>query len=713
MTAGAQAHTAAITADIPFQAVLSRCLIYQDVESGRRCAILAEPTQQTLTAQRAAEAAIIRVWESLRELRHLDLADAASRALANAHTTVRKANLLPGGQRRSELGLVGMSLCISDERELVVALAAPAQALVLQDGQIFPIPSFDLRREGRSFNDPAVASLPLGGALFEPSLFATEIETGDRVVLCSDLVAKELAKLAESYPGRLQNRLSSILRLETDEAEPKLRELIGTERTNLLAVYAPADPLTADGDVPQTIVRNEPTVSMQTTMAPAADLSTPNAGELARKSMSATAPVLASDKPAAIAPLSGDVFSKHVRQNSPLRESIRVWVPRGPWEAIPLWSVGLVILLLLAFGGGARWYQAELDRQDQADAFLAEADLQLSTLGISNDEEVLRAQVAAAETSLESAREYGATEEELAARQVALVEGQDRINGINRLEGVQVVGQIPDGLSTMYTGSTPPQLLRAGDHIYLIDGTVYRIDRSNGQLIQMIEPGVKTDRVTPGTIIDATAEGSMLIATDGKSIFKLQETDSWDAKRLGLLEANTPWLVTSVGSFGGAWYLLNGEAGSIFRFNPETLDQAPTDWTEGAYRDQLYNAVDFVIDGSIYIITSDNRFEVFYQGDAVEVENPPEVQNPIAIYGGLDTAYIWVFEMREGVPTVIRIERGSYATVTYQVPFDWNSGAGLDDLANVRDFVVLENRGEVIFVTDTQIWQAFLPQIED
>ncbi|MEZ4498335.1 MAG: hypothetical protein R2845_16515 [Thermomicrobiales bacterium] len=65
------------------------------------------------------------------------------------------------------------------------------------------------------------------------------------------------------------------------------------------------------------------------------------------------------------------------------------------------------------------------------------------------------------------------------------------------------------------------------------------------------------------------------------------------------------------------------------------------------------------------------------------------------------------------MPTVIRIERGSFATVTYQVPFDWNSGAGLDDLANVRDFVVLENRGEVIFVTDTQIWQAFLPQIED
>lgn len=710
MTAGAQAHTAAITADIPFEAVLARCLIYHDAEHGRRYAVLAEPTQPTLTAQRAAEAAIIRVWESVRELRHLDLAETASRSLANAHSTVRRANLLPGGQRRSELGLVGMALCISDEHEMVVALAAPAQALVLQDDQIFPIPSFRHRDAGQSVSDPLYGSLPLGGALFEPALFATEIESGDRVLLCNDLVAKSLADLAVDYPGRLQNRLTSIMRLDSDEAEPKLRELLGSDRSNLLAVYAPADPLTESGEVLQTVVRNEVTQPARSSAKPAT--TSASSGELARKAMSATAPVLASDKPASIAPLSGDVFARHVRQNSALRESLRVWVPRGPWEAIPLWSIGLVILLILAFGGGARWYQAELDRQDQADAYLAEADLQLSTLGISSDQEILRAQVEAAEAALQQAREHGATEDELAERQVALVEGQDRINGINRLESIQVFGQIPAELATIYEGSTAPQLIRAGDHVYLIDGTVYRIDRGTGQLIRMIEPGVKTDRVTPSTIIDATSEGSMLIATDGKSIFKLQENDSWDAKRLGLLEANAPWLVTSVGSFGGAWYLLNGDAGSIFRFNPETLDQAPTDWTEGQYRNELYGALDFVIDGSIYVITSDNRFEVFFQGDLQQIENPPQLQNPVAIYGGIDTAYIWVLEMREGVPTLVRVERGTYETVTYQVPFDWNSGAGLDDLANVRDFVVLENRGEVILVTDTQVWQGFLPQIE-
>ena len=532
------------------------------------------------------------------------------------------------------------------------------------------------------------------------------------MLLCSDQVACGLANLADEYPGRLQNRLSAIMRADTVDAAPKLRELLGSDRTSLLAVYAPADPLTEEGDVPQAIVRNDESRSFASAMTmsqPRPSEQPASIGAVAGAIQGvSTSPVLASDKPAPIAPLSSDVFSRHVRQNSALRESLRVWVPRGPWEAIPLWSVGLVIMLLLAFGGGARWYQAERTRQTAADAYLSEADLQLSTLGISNDQDVLRAQVAAAESALVNARTHGATEEELAQRQVALVEGQDRINQIYRIEGLQVLGVIPP--SSTEGGSN--QLVRAGDHIYLIDGAVYRLDRGNGQLIRMIEPGVKTDRVTPGTIIDATAEGSMLIATDGKSIFRLQPSDEWDAKRLGLLEPNEPWSVTSVGSFGGAWYLLNGDAGSIFRFNPDTLDQAPSDWTEGAYRQLLTGAVDFVIDGSIYVVTSDNRFEVLFRGDAEELENPPQIQNPVAMYGGLDTAYIWVLEMRDGVPTILRIERGTWATTTYQVPFDWNAGSGLDDLANIRDFVVLENRGEVILVTDTQIWQGFLPQVE-
>jgi hypothetical protein len=369
--------------------------------------------------------------------------------------------------------------------------------------------------------------------------------------------------------------------------------------------------------------------------------------------------------------------------------------------------VGLVLLLLLAFGGGARWYQYEQNRENQADRYLAEADLQLSTLGVSTDRDVLREQVAAAQAALESARENGATEEELASRQEALVAARDRIDGINRLEDVAVVGQLPIGLQQEHV----PKLVRSGDSTYLIDGAVFRIDRSTGQLVQILTPGIKTDRVTPGTIIDGTSDGETLIVTDGKVIFRLLPGDAWDAKRLGLRESGEAWRATSVASFSGAWYLLNGEAGTILRFDPETLDQVPSDWTQGAYRESLSGAVDFIIDGSIYVVTSENRFVVLYRGELQDAGDAPAIQNPVAIYGGLDTAYVWVLEEIEGTPTLLRIERGTFATVTYQVPFDWETEAGLAELADIRDMVVLENRGEVLFVTDTSIWRASVPQV--
>jgi hypothetical protein len=413
------------------------------------------------------------------------------------------------------------------------------------------------------------------------------------------------------------------------------------------------------------------------------------------------------NKPAGIAPLSQQVFTRYTRHSSPLREALRVWVPRGPWEVIPLWSVGLVFLLLLAFGGGARWYQYEQDRQTQADRYLAEADLQLSTLGVSTDRDVLREQVAAAQSALESARENGATDKELAERQEALVSARDRIDGINRLQDVLVVGQLPLGLQQ----ENRPKLVRFGESVYLIDGAVFRIDRSSGQLVQILTPGIKTDRVTPGTIVDGTSDGETLIVTDGKVIFRLMPGDQWDAKRLGLRESGERWAATSVASFGGAWYLLNGDAGTILRFDPETLDQVPSDWTQGAYRESLYGAVDFVIDGTIYVVSSENRFVVLYRGDLEEPENPPSIQNPVAIYGGLDTAYIWVLEEIEGTPTLLRIERGTFESVTYQLPFDWDTDAGLSELGDIRDMVVIESRGEVLFVTDTAIWRASIPVV--
>jgi hypothetical protein len=712
MTAGSETTAIEPSGSFPFDAVLSRCLVWQDADSHRRYALLTEPTNDSLTAQRAAEAVVIRVWESLRELRYHDPVDAAMKALMNAHQTVRRANLLPGGQRRAELGLVGASLCIIERDQMVVAIAAPAQVFLLQDNELTPWPRLEERRHEFAFSETPVESAPLGGADCKPAVAVTQVIPGDRVLLCSNDVGEQLARLHDEYPTRLLDRLAKLMRENAATAEPRLRELLGSSKANLLAVFAPADPLTADAEPPHVVVRNqslEATARQRNTMETGADALMTETSPGTLPADRVVNPVLAMDKPGGVAPISSRVFTRYEREGSPLRESLRVWMPRGPWEAIPLWSVGLVLLMLLAFGGGAKLYQRQQDRQDQAARYLAEVDLQLSTLGVGGDGDVLRDQVTAAEAALNNAREYGASEHEIDQREGALVAARDRINNVNRLQNVQALGQLPAAAET----SAHPKLVRVGNAVFLISNAVYRINADDGQLVYLLGEGDRVGKMTVGAIADGATDGTSLIVTDGVALYTLQIDDSWKGVALGLRESNEPWQATGVGAFDGAWYLLNGDAGSILRFDPEHLDTVPGDWTEGQYREDLAGAVDFVVDGYIYVITDQNKFVALYKGDKLVPQDSqlPAVNNPIAIYGGVGTSFLWVLENVDGTPTLVRITRDSYATVTYQVPFDWNSGAGFDDLAQIKDLVVLEDQGIVIFVTNDAVWQASVPYI--
>src|SRR6478609_9657830 len=241
MATGVESRSNEVGATFPHDALASRCLVWHDRQSDRQFAILAEPASKSLIAERAAQAAMFRLWESLREYRLLEPADAIYNAMTDAHQTVRKANLLPGGQRRAELGLVGVSICLIDQNELTLGLASPSQTLVLQDDEIYPVPPFRQRRPEILFDDLIVDAAPLGSATFRPALFTSPIELGDRIMLCSDGVAAQLAKIEEQYPGKLRARLASLLRDTPEHAASKLRELLGPGNDDMLIVLAPGE----------------------------------------------------------------------------------------------------------------------------------------------------------------------------------------------------------------------------------------------------------------------------------------------------------------------------------------------------------------------------------------------------------------------------------------------------------------------------------------
>ena len=715
MATGVDSRGNEASTTFPHDALASRCLVWHDRQSDRQFVILAEPASKSLISERAAQAAMFRLWESLREYRLLEPAEAIYNAMTDAHQTVRKANLLPGGQRRAELGLVGVSICLIDQNELTLGLASPSQTLVLQDDEIYPVPPFRQRRPEILFDDLIVDAAPLGSATFRPALFSSPIEPSDRIMLCSDGVAAQLAKIEEQYPGKLQARLASLLRDTPEHAAPKLRELLGPGDDDMLMVLAPGEEPGVDGEPQHFLVRHRTT----NTPVPGAAAHVVAGNDVIVKTVSAaspapkvlTPPVLASRGPGAVAPISSGVLQRHVPHGSPMRESMRAWMPRGPWERIPLWSVGLLIALVLIAGGANKWYGDRQDAAQQVKQYLAEADLQLSTLGVSTDNDVVRDQVAAAQSALDKARANGANPDALATREASLVVARDRIDGVHRLESVQVIGELP----LTARQATVPRLVRAGGQVYLLDGAVYRIDSANGQLIELLTTGTKVGKVTSQPITNGTVDSQGLVVTDGFALYSLQPDDTWKAVALGLRDSGQAWNVTSVAAFDGAWYLLNGDGGSILKFDPKSLDKVPTDWTQGTSRAELTGAVDFAIDGSIYVLTQSGELAIFYKGALVppaEGVTLPKFSNPQAIYAGLDTTYIWVLDIIDGTPSLVRIERETMKTVTYKLPYGWDTSGGLQALGQIRDMVVLENRGEVLSVTDAGIWTASVPLVE-
>ena len=63
--------------------------------------------------------------------------------------------------------------------------------------------------------------------LGDPDESVTQVLPGDRVLLCSDQVGEQLARLHREYPARFLERLAKIMREPAETAEPRLREVLG------------------------------------------------------------------------------------------------------------------------------------------------------------------------------------------------------------------------------------------------------------------------------------------------------------------------------------------------------------------------------------------------------------------------------------------------------------------------------------------------------
>ena len=704
MTSDTVRRSAAGAIDLPPDVVELRAHAWADADDSRRYAVLVDPADRSVATLRVAEAAFLRLCERVAFERRREPEEAILAAFADAHEVVRAANTRPGGVRRADPALVGATVCVATAERMVIGLMGPGQALTLQGGAIYAIPPLPQAASDVAPDIAIVDASPLGGPEFRPALFETDIAPGDRVLLGSLSLARLLAEGAAESPALFQSGLATLLRGDAGHLVDRLRGIMEGQEGGLAVVMAPADPMAPGEPGAPVVVGPDRLWAL-----PVEGVGSGAAGGVPEdqlwpmhhagvESPDERGPVWSTRAMPAPVVLTVDRYRRE--GNGALARWS--WLPR-----LPFGKIAAVVAILIATGvfgyvGVTQWTSRVKDRQAIVQTSLAEADRILADLGSDGNAEDLMRQIGLVEERLAAARANGGSSAEIAMRETQLRVARDMLQGIGRLQNVTVVGVLPAGVAE----SSNPRLVRVGDDVYVVGDAVYELDEENGQLVDVLRPGDVVGEVVVDPILVASEEGGALLVSDGKRLFRYDGGAAWTVTPLGLLDGTRPWVTTLGGGYQGAWYIAIGINGRVMKFDAESLSSLPSDWTQGTTGTDVGLPVDMAIDGRIYLISDDGAFTVYFRGEDEAFEaNRPRFEDPTAIEATIDTVYIWVTDNTSQGPEVVRLDRGSYTRIDYQLPYDVDAPA----LGRLLDATVLERSGEVYMLFDNVIIRATFP----
>ncbi len=426
-----------------------------------------------------------------------------------------------------------------------------------------------------------------------------------------------------------------------------------------------------------------------------------------RRRMTATPPV--ARRRVLAAP--GAASVRCYREQRSLPAEWRARLPRGPMIRVPGRTLALVLVLLLTFGTSGVALGRQRDRAARAESYLAAVDDHLQAAADEPDTTAADDRLGQAEEALAGAARNGADGPALAPRQQTLETLRDRARGVIRLTDVVRIGALPPALAS---GTT--RLARAGSEVYLVGGGFYRLDPTNRQLVQLLAPGTRVGGGVVGELHEAAADEGGVVATDGAALYALNPAGGWARRPLGLANDQTPWPAAPCGAFQGSFYAIEPGAGRLLKFSADDLDASPEDWASVGARDALRTARDLAIDGRIHILLADGRVLSFLHGVVRGELAPaviPAVTNPIALYGGPDTNFLYIAEPATSAGSagrILRLDPNGDEARQFLLPIGADP-ATARALADVRDLVVDEPRGAVYFLAGGEVWRAALPAL--
>ncbi|MBI3942010.1 MAG: hypothetical protein HY326_03280 [Chloroflexi bacterium] len=382
--------------------------------------------------------------------------------------------------------------------------------------------------------------------------------------------------------------------------------------------------------------------------------------------------------------------------------------------AIPLF----LILLTL----GAYW-EAKGSQQARAAASLEEAQNRYQVSLSSKDELTARETLNAAQIAVDQALSLQPQLKEAQALKAQIMRQMDSINGVVRLNDISLLADLKE------QGSMGGRLLIQGNYLYVLDkgtGRVLRYSLASNRM-GLSDPsatiiasrGESMGANHIGDLIDmalfhgpnmAQTEIGMILDSNG---ILLRSNPALPAIELVNLPGTQTWKhPVAVSSFGGNFYILDGEANQIFRYAPSAQGYTlkPEPWLQPDAKVDVTNSVDMAIDGEIYVLRSDGTILKFSQGKIMDfslsgLDSP--LRGPTALYATPETHSIYVVD--PGNERIVQFSKSG------KFERQFRPGAGVD-LANAKfgrlqDMVVDESAQHLYLVGGNQLLAATIPAL--
>jgi hypothetical protein len=589
------------------------------------------------------------------------------RAFESALTSARQPQRTQVRATAYDGGLVAAAL--HGER-LAISASGAGIAIVQQGDRIYSIPEQVSDRESMRYADAG----PMGDKTTENRIYETRLEPGDVVALLSG---------GDFDPGR-----------NTDSQRLTKERVAGLAGEQGAWVWIEIEPPPAGRGDRLLRLRSAPQEATPkiwtTSVQPAAPLW--DRASAKGTGLFAKAPAL-------------DTLRKY---DGGTRDSFglvaRSRMPRGH---PPLLALALAVLLLAGAVAAAAF---AFQQRSPGSVSETAVTLQTQALGAALDggnNDQIAALLPEAERILATASDSEAANHDLPILERQVQEANDRLAGIERISGMQLVGDLP-----MSIAAGQPGLAITREKLVLLSGKAYEIDPTSLKIMPM--PYDSDSAFDPeASLLSVPTSTGAILSTDGTW---LEEIDSnGQSSFIGSVTLPPGFNAETVRATGfqQKLYLLDSESGELYVADGQSAEL----WRWLAESDAPLpgGAIDVEINGSIHVLYADGQVLSLNSGsltNSVALDNGTDDYVALESAFGTNSGQLYVAGVRDGesVLTIVDLSSGSTRDLNLP-PFDDSneSGASLvaESFAHMDDFVVREDK--IFWIGDGALWSADLP----